>query len=100
MKEKIKNAISRLEHKTAGVLYRLCGGLSPIKRFVIVLILGVAFLSAYAYVLISSIYNLGRRSVEIELLRMQEFENQYFDCTQQPNQESINILNCEEYGYE
>ena len=94
MKEKIRDFRAGLEHKAAGVLYRLCGGLSPIKRFVIVLILGGVFLSAYVYVLVNSIYNLGKRNAEIEFLNLQNSESQKLE------QESINILKFENYEYE
>jgi hypothetical protein len=100
MKTKIRDYISRLENRVAYLLYCICGRFTPLKGLIFVLIVGGAMMSASIYFVVDAIYNMGKRDAKIGLSRMQDFDNQYFDYAQQPNQENINILNFEEYEYE
>jgi hypothetical protein len=73
-------------------LRMLCGRPSPLKRFIIVLIAGVALGAGGIYTLVSSIYNAGKSDTErmyIEHIRFPELKNR---------KDSINLL--KQYRYE
>jgi hypothetical protein len=94
MKKKIGNfwetARSEIEYR----LRRICGRPSPLKRFVTVLILGSVLAIANLYLVISSIYNIGKRDAEQEFMQLQHIE------TLKLQSDSINIQNQKAYEYE
>jgi hypothetical protein len=94
MKKKIVDFISNAWDEIEYGLRMLCGKPSPMKRFVMVLIIGGALSVAYLYTLVSSIYNIGKRDAENEFLKLQHIESLKLQS------DSINILNKQEYEYE
>lgn len=101
MREKIKNFGYYIQHKADCLVYNTAYCLSPVARFLLVLIIGGAMLSFSIYFVGSSIYNLGKRSAEIEWMQSQQIELEIgVSQNQELKQDSINILNFENYEYE
>jgi hypothetical protein len=94
MREKFKNFLHTIQHKADCLVYNTAYCLSPVARFFLVLIIGGAMMAFSIYFVGSPIYNLGKRSAEIELMQLQQTANQEL------KQDSINILNFENYEYE
>ncbi|GHT41995.1 hypothetical protein FACS189437_09560 [Bacteroidia bacterium] len=97
MRKKIKefliNAWDEIEYR----LRLLCGKPTPMKRFVMVLIIGGALALANIYFVVSSIYNMGVNDAKKQFLEVQHIETLKL---QQSKKDSINILNQKEYEYE
>jgi hypothetical protein len=74
-------------------LRMLCGKPTPMKRFIIVLVIGGSLCIAYLYILVNSIYSIGKREAENEFLKLQHIESL------QLQSDSINNLNKKEYEY-
>jgi hypothetical protein len=96
MKKKIGNFWATARSETEYRLRRLCGRPSPLKRFVTVLILGSVLAIANLYLVISSIYNIGRKDAEQEFMKLQHIET----LKLQQQKDSINIQNQKAYEYE
>jgi hypothetical protein len=87
MKKKIRefliNAGYAIEHR----LKLLCGKPSPMKRFIIVMVISGTLCIAFFYTLVSSIYNIGKHDTEqmmhIEHIKRLEMKN---------SNDSINLL--------
>ena len=80
-----------------------CGRPTRMKRFIIVSVIGGALSIAYIYMLVSSIYNIGKQDAEKEFMELQHIER----LKLQSEKDSINsIKNYElkikskEYEYE
>ncbi len=72
-----KKAIQKLSNLWENIDYGLrilCGKPSPVKRFIAVLIVGGALSIAYIYMLAGSIYDMGRRSAELEHLKIDHIQ--------------------------
>jgi hypothetical protein len=97
MRKKIKdfliNAWDEIEYR----LRLLCGKPTPMKRFVIVLIIGGALAVVHIYFVVSSIYNMGVSDAKKQFIELQHIETLKL---QQTKNDSINILNQKEYEYE
>ncbi len=96
MKKKIGNFWATVRSETEYRLRRLCGRPSPLKRFVTVLILGSVLAIANLYLVVSSIYNIGKRDAETEFMKLQHIET----LKLQQQKDSINIQNQKAYEYE
>jgi len=66
--EFIESVLDRMEYS----LKRLCGKPSPMKRFIVVLTLGGVFAIANIYLVVSSIYSMGKNSAKREMMEMME----------------------------
>ena len=76
----IKQQIIRFRDWTDGSLRRICGGLSPKRRLIMILAFCVIFGSMSIYMTVSSIYNIGKRDAEkkyMEIGHIKEFELQH-----------------------
>jgi hypothetical protein len=71
----MKRKIIEFQTKVKQEIKRLCGKPSPMKRFVAVLIIGGVLAVANIYILINSIYSIGRRDVQMEYIRLQHIES-------------------------
>jgi hypothetical protein len=90
IKDFLINAWDEIEYR----LRLLCGKPTPMKRFMIVLIIGGALAVANIYFVVSSIYNIGVSDAKKQFLEVQHIE------TLKLQKDSINILNQKEYEYE
>ena len=96
MRERIKYfLIGAWDEITYGMRCAL-GRATPMKRFIVILIIGIALSVGYFYSIISSIYNIGKRDAEREFMELQHIET----LKLQKGNDSINILNQTEYEYE
>ena len=76
----INQQINRFRDWIDGGLRRLCGGLSPKRRLIMILAFCVIFGSMSIYMTVSSIYNIGKRDTEkkyMEIEHIKEFELQH-----------------------
>ena len=92
MKQKINEFQSRTWHEIERRLKRLCGRPSPVKRLIAVLFIGGLLAAANIYYLVSSIYHIGKKDAEIELMKLQHIER-----LELPKRESIHQLKHQEY---
>ena len=90
MKRKIRKAGETGENR----LRAMCDGLSPQKRFVVVMTLLTTFASMAIYMAVSSVYGVDRPEMEVEHIKQVKFN--------QPNMftDSINALKIKEYDSE
>jgi hypothetical protein len=70
-------------------LRRMCGAMTPFKRFVTILIICIIFGVVNIYITVSAIYNIGRNDVMKEL---QEIEQQRINPIALPDNNSNNQL--------
>lgn len=96
MKKKIVDFLSNVWEEITYNLKCFCGGLTPVKRLIIVLVIGGILSIAYIYTLVSSICNIGKQDAGKEYMELQHIEI----LKLQQKQDSINILNQQEYEYE
>jgi hypothetical protein len=96
MKEKIKDFLINVRDEITYNLKCICGQPTPMKRFIIVLIIGGTLSIAFIYTLVSSIYNIGKCDAKKEFMELQHIET----LKLQHKQDSINILIQKEYEYE
>ncbi|MCL2738346.1 MAG: TraL conjugative transposon family protein [Bacteroidales bacterium] len=68
----IKHALAHAGDAVEHRLRLLCGKPTPMKRFILVLVIGMALAIANVWFVISSIYNIGRG--ETELMKVQHIE--------------------------
>ena len=66
-KMKLKQTWDDVRDEIAYSLHCLCEKLSPVQRFIIVLILFVSLSIACIYIVVSSVYSIGKRDAEKEL---------------------------------
>jgi hypothetical protein len=92
-KKKIRDFLSNAWDEIEYRLRLLCGRPSPMKRFITVLIIGIAMSIGYFWLVVSSIYNIGKRDAEREFLRLQHIE------TLKLQSDSINSSNSKNYEY-
>ena len=91
MKSRIKKRLIAIWDEIEYGLRRLCGKPSPMKQFIIILILGGSLSVSYIYSLVSSIYNIGKRDVELmHIEHIKQLELQH-------KNDSINILKQQMY---
>ena len=70
IKEFLVNAYDELKY----CIRLLCGKPTPLKRFVIVLVIGGILSIAYTCILVSSIYSIGKRDAKKEFLKLQHIQ--------------------------
>ncbi|MDR2970077.1 MAG: TraL conjugative transposon family protein [Tannerellaceae bacterium] len=74
MKKKTGNF---MEAVRSGIEYRLrwlCGRPSPLKRFIAILVIGGMLTVANIDLVVSSIYNIGRKDAETEFMELRHIE--------------------------
>ena len=90
IREFLINAGYAIEHR----LKLLCGKPSPMRRFIIVVVISGSLSIAFFYTLVSSIYNIGKHDTEqmmnIEHIKQLELKN---------SSDSINLLKQQMYEY-
>jgi hypothetical protein len=100
MKRKIKefteNSLSEIEYR----LRRLCGRPTPAKRLVAVLIMCIVFAVANIWFVVSSIYSIGKKDAEKELIKLQHIETLELPVKQLKDKNNHNQLNNNEHEYE
>jgi ABC-type lipoprotein release transport system permease subunit len=96
MKKKIIEFLTNAWDEMQYALRLLCGKPTPLKRFIMVLIIGGALAVANIYLVVSSIYNIGKRDAEKEFLELQHIET----LELQKQKESINNSNLNKYEYD
>jgi hypothetical protein len=94
LRTKIKEFLTNAWDEIGYRLRLLCGKPTPMKRFVIVLIIGGILTVVNIYFVVSSIYNMGVSDAKKQFLEVQHIE------TLKLQKDSINILNQKEYEYE
>jgi hypothetical protein len=80
MKTTIKNQLTDIWDELCYGLRRLCGEPSPMKRLITVLILAVGLGGANIYLVVSSIYSIGKGDARKEYMEMEhikELERQH-----------------------
>jgi len=81
MKQKIRDFLVNIWYEIEYRLKCLCGRPSPLKRFILVLIIGGILAAANIYFVISSIYNIGKHDaeknfIEVEHIKQLEIERE------------------------
>ena len=74
MKTKIREFLTDAWGETAYGLRMLCGKPTPLKRLVMVLLIGGALAAANIYFVANSIYNMGKRDAEKKFLELQHIK--------------------------
>jgi len=92
MREKIRELLTDVWDTVTYNLRRLCGELSPMKRFIVILITGSALAIANIYFVFISFYNMGKNNAKMEFFKLQHIET----LRLQQTNESINILELQE----
>ena len=100
MKRKIFDFLAHAWEVTKYSLGYCFGQLTPLRRFLLVFIFDGLLGTAYICILISAIYNIGKRDAEKEFLKLQHIEVLKLQSQTQTKTDSINILNQQEYEYE
>ena len=96
MKGKINDLLIAAWDEITYGLRCVCGRPTPVKRLVIVLVISGILSIAYIYMLVSSIYNIGKQDAEKEFMEWQHIET----LKLQQKRDSINILIKKDYEYE
>jgi hypothetical protein len=94
--KKIKQWIIGLQDWIDCGIDRICYSMSPLARLLSVLAVGFACGIAFIYIMIASIYNIGKRDAENKFIELQHIKS----IELQNHNDSINILNQKEYEYE
>lgn len=74
MKQKAGNLMANIKADIEYGLRRLCGRPSPLKRFIVVLVIGGVLTVANIYIVVNSVYNIGKRDVQKEFIELQHIE--------------------------
>ena len=74
MKKKIRELLENIWDEIEYCLRLLCGQPSPMKRFIIVVIIGGSLSVAFICTLVNSIYNIGANDARKEFLELQHIE--------------------------
>jgi hypothetical protein len=74
MKTNIRNQLTDIWDEFCYGLRRLCGKPSPLKRLVTVLVLAVGLGGANLYLIVSSIYNIGKRDARKEYMKIEHIK--------------------------
>jgi hypothetical protein len=96
--KKVKQWITGLQDWIDCGINRICYSMSPLARLLSVLVVGLVCGIAFLYMMIASIYNIGKRDAEKEFLQLQHIES--LELQPKVKNDSINILNQKEYEYE
>lgn len=88
--------IQKLSDKADEWLRRMCGRLTPGKRLAVILTMLLTFSFLSIYMTVSSIYNMGRRDAEKDMIEIEHIRN--LDLRQK--QDSINNYKYYDYGTE
>lgn len=67
--------INKLSDKVDEWLRRMCGRLTPGKRLAVILTMLLSFSCLSIYMTVSSIYNMGRRDVEKEMIEIEHIRD-------------------------
>ena len=78
MKKKIGEFLENMWDEIEYCLRLLCGQPSPMKRFIIVVIIGGSLSIAFICTLVNSIYNIGVNDARKEFLELQHIEQPEF----------------------
>jgi ABC-type lipoprotein release transport system permease subunit len=97
LKTKIREFLINAWYEIEYGLRLLCGKPTPMKRFIMVLIIGGTLVVVHIYYVVSSIYNMGVHDAKKQFLEVQHIETLKL---QQSKNDSINILNQKEHEYE
>ena len=87
MSEKIKDFLIDIWDRITYCLKCACGRPSRMKRFLIVVVIGGSLSIAYIYMLVSSIYNMGKEDAEKKFIELQHIES--FKLQKQDSTKSI-----------
>jgi hypothetical protein len=74
VKTKIRKFLTDAWGETAYGLRMLCGKPTPLKRLVMVLLIGGALAATNIYFVANSIYNMGKRDAEKKFLELQHIK--------------------------
>jgi len=74
MTDQLKKSLTGVGDEIEYRLRLLCGQPTPMRRFVMVLIICIALAVASIWFVASSIYHFGKRSAEAEFLKIQHLE--------------------------
>jgi uncharacterized membrane protein YphA (DoxX/SURF4 family) len=74
LRTKIKDFLITIWDEIECGLRLLCGRPTPMKRFIIVLIIGGALAIANIYFIVNSIYNMGVNDAKKEFMQLQHIE--------------------------
>jgi hypothetical protein len=74
MRTSIKNQLTDIWDEFCYGLRWLCGKPSPLKRLITVLILAVGLGGANIYLVVSSIYNIGKRDAQKEYMEIEHIK--------------------------
>ncbi|MDR1172002.1 MAG: TraL conjugative transposon family protein [Bacteroidales bacterium] len=96
MKRKINEFQERAWLKTEHGLRRLCGKPSPVKRLVAVLVACGVLAAANIYFTVNSIYSIGKRDAETELMKLQHIRQLKME-NGELKMEDLQIKNNDEY---
>ena len=91
MKKKVKEFLINVWDEIEYGLRLLCGKPTPMKRFIIVLVIGGSLSIAFIHSIVSSIYNIGKRDAERIYIEQLELKDE---------NDSINLLKQNMYDYE
>jgi hypothetical protein len=103
MRERIKDFLTGAWDEITYGIRCACGKPSPLKRFIVILIICIALSVGYFYSIISSIYNMGKRDAEREFIEMQHIETLKLQNGNDSVQSIMNYelrIKSEEYEYE
>jgi hypothetical protein len=93
MSTNIKNQLADICDELCYGLRRLCGKPSPTKRLITVLALAVGLGGANIYLVVSSIYNIGKRDGQKEYMKIEHIKQ----LELKHSNDSINQLNKQLY---
>ena len=88
--------INKLSDKADEWLRRMCGRLTPGGRLAVILTMLLSFSILSVYMAVSSIYNMGRRDAEKEMIEIEHIR----EINLRQKQDSINNFKYYEYGTE
>jgi len=94
LREKIKEFLTNAWDEVEYRLRLLCGKPTPMKRFIMVLVLGGALAVVHIYFVVSSIYNMGVCDAKNHFLKLQHIETLKL---QQTKNDSIKSIKNKEY---
>jgi len=88
MKKKIRDFWVSIWDKIEYRLRLLCGKPTPIKSFIVILILGIVLSVGYFYAIVSSIYDMGKHDAQKEFIEIKHIETLELP----KSNDSINLL--------
>jgi hypothetical protein len=74
MKKKIREIFNNIWDELTCRLRMICGKPSPVKRFIMVLVIGCTFSIVYTCTLVNSIYSIGKKDEQKEFLELEHIK--------------------------